>query len=399
MAKALIRPEEIRTLLDGEKPYAAHLRYHRITLCIEGNDQPTLQWLSEFLVPSFKTILPSPDYDVRIRFVSNQDALRQLKRRGPYTDPFPIETFALDTTIEQASVWRSTPTELFVRDHVNYVFYLVDQRRKDICILAASPHVDARMTLMRVVRESTSSLGRAEGGHTLHAAAFSINGRAIALAGAKKAGKTTLLLHALMQASAAYVANDRLFVFKEREGGFTARGMPTIVSIRKPSLTHLKGLESKVANRTFDQTKSLRELRAKDRLLHVNETSLTMSPAQLCDTLDLECVDQAKLGALVFPEITGERGTIELKRLPPQQSRLRLTSLFFRAESDTQTGELFRSPTEEKIKTSEAQQAFYASMLDAIPCYACSLGTEAYHEGVLQDQFIVPLLEPASKLD
>ena len=70
----------------------------------------------------------------------------------------------------------------------------------------------ARVRLMRVVREYFHNAALHAGGLVLHAAAVVHDGRAIAVAGRKGAGKTTMLLRLLRDANASFLSNDRVLV-------------------------------------------------------------------------------------------------------------------------------------------------------------------------------------------
>jgi len=59
-----------------------------------------------------------------------------------------------------------------------------------------------------------------------------VGDRGVILAGPKKSGKTTLLMHLLSGGGADYVANDRVAV-AWRDGVPVLRGMPTIITLRE----------------------------------------------------------------------------------------------------------------------------------------------------------------------
>ena len=76
----------------------------------------------------------------------------------------------------------------------------------------------ARVALMRVVREYAMLYATQAGWLILHAAAVCVGGDAFVIAGPKRAGKTTLLLHALRNEQGAYVSNDRVALGAEPSG-------------------------------------------------------------------------------------------------------------------------------------------------------------------------------------
>ena len=62
---------------------------------------------------------------------------------------------------------------------------------------------NARVSLMRVIRELSMTHAESRGGVLIHGAAYLVKGRAVAIAGAKGSGKTTSLIQALSRAASA----------------------------------------------------------------------------------------------------------------------------------------------------------------------------------------------------
>ena len=103
---------------------------------------------------------------------------------------------------------------------------------------------DARLALMRVVREYVHNHAVGTGRVILHAAAVATRQGAVALAGLKNAGKTTLALQLLSAApEVGYLSNDRLLVAPGEE---LAHGIPTVVAVRPGTRQLLPALTSRL---------------------------------------------------------------------------------------------------------------------------------------------------------
>ena len=65
-----------------------------------------------------------------------------------------------------------------------------------------------------------------------HAAAFADKGRGVLIVGPRRAGKTSLLLHALAAPSSHPISNDRAVISPSRDGQLRLEGLATVVRIR-----------------------------------------------------------------------------------------------------------------------------------------------------------------------
>lgn len=98
-------------------------------------------------------------------------------------------------------------------------------------VLAEPGDLRSRLGLARVARELSWASVEADDRVALHAAAFELDGRAFLLGGPRRAGKTTVLLAALVQLGARLVANDCLSLRLGPDGP-VVRGVPTVVRVR-----------------------------------------------------------------------------------------------------------------------------------------------------------------------
>lgn len=146
----------------------------------------------------------------------------------------------------------------------------------------------ARLLLLRVVREYAHNQALADGDLVLHAAGLVHEGRALVIAGAKGAGKTTRALR-LMAGGHRYLANDRVRVRLAPTP--EAIGIPTVVTLRSGTLRLFRDLEARL-RRCGDYRGSAGPARE-------DAAGLRVSPAQLCAAFGQEPAASAPLGSLV----------------------------------------------------------------------------------------------------
>jgi hypothetical protein len=211
------------------------LRYDGFVVGIESDDASDLVWLQEFLGPPFEPVTGvAPDRVVRV--VSDGGRYAKLLGRGP--DPGGVQTpsFVMDSGIVRLPVWRAEgdqPARILFDEEFR-VFYTIRSDEEPIEILAPDDK-RPRTALMRVVRELAMGWVWRAGRHILHAAAVALDDRVVMLAGPKRSGKTTLLIHLLRHGGAAFVTNDRV-VATERRSTVRVHGLPTIVKAWRDTL-------------------------------------------------------------------------------------------------------------------------------------------------------------------
>jgi hypothetical protein len=152
---------------------------------------------------------------------------------------------------------------------------------------------------MRVVRELAMQHAVNTGRVLLHAAALEVDGRAMAILGPRRAGKTTLLLHLLEAGGARYIANDRVCV---EPGGTGVRltGLPSIVSLRAGTLALFPDLHARAAasgchfGETQDECRAARERQMR--------RDVDLTPAQLCDLMGVQAATSTPLAVMLFPQ-------------------------------------------------------------------------------------------------
>ena len=216
----------------------------------------------------------------------------------------------------------------------------------------------------------------------LHGAAFASAGEATAVCGPKNSGKTTLLMHAL-QAGCRLIANDRAIV-DPTVAGPTIRGMPTMVSIREPTLAYFPALAEQCAVGHYDCTRTVAECLTAQRTAQPAEGQRWMLPnlsgVQFCGLLGADAIQSAPLTKVLFASVEAQARGIELVRLSPDEAAERLARNLLTPCRPLRWPGVFQRFTD-SAPPSEAQLAkLCRRVARQLPCYRCLLGPDAYRE-------------------
>lgn len=291
------------------------LRYGTLTIRVESDDASHLDWLREFLTPSFDAVeAPRPARTVRLR----TDPVRyaDMVQRGPHSDGQDVPCFWLDTGVVRLPLWTVPGEGRTFRDDQSRTFLGLDAGGM-VEILTAGEGPAVRNALMRVVRELAMAEAWREGGLVLHAAAVAVGERVVLIAGPKGAGKTTLLIHLLRVGRARFVANDRVVIPAE-EPVPMVRGLPTIVKLLRESAGWFPGLCGRLQASRFHHRLTLAEARRRPHGTGAVAPNgfWSLSPAQFCSLVEATPEAGGGLKAIVFPRLTGDSGPATLRRLP-----------------------------------------------------------------------------------
>ncbi len=148
---------------------------------------------------------------------------------------------------------------------------------------------------MRAIRELLIVALRVRGALLIHGAAVAIGERVVILAGPRQTGKTTLLLHLLQALQGRLVSNDRVFVWPQMNE-FVTLGVPTIVSLRPGTLEMLPAVADRLARSGFAWPLARAEVHP-----DAAPGRTAISPAQLCDLVEVEPSPGGPVAAIVFP--------------------------------------------------------------------------------------------------
>jgi hypothetical protein len=234
---------------------------------------------------------------------------------------------------------------------------------------------------MRVIRELATGHAQRDG-LFLHASCFSVTGKGVIIAGPKRAGKTTLLLHALRHRLARYLANDRVCVDIDSTGPVLG-GMPAIVTLRPQTLAFFPHFEQDLLAARFHFRRTLREAAAATDSPPGPESNgkYAITPAQLCALTDRAPVARARAEVLLFPKITQRPGHIKLQSIGPQEAKRRLsTSLLGLNHLQARSAVFTTNPSGQKHDPAVIESLCH-QLAAAVRSYECELGMDAYAEG------------------
>ena len=355
-----------------------HLDFHfaRHVTRVDAPD-PVLAWLEEFFAPQFPAIHGAPP-DRTIRFVVDAREHQSLLARGPHPQAHRVDCFTLDTRILSAALWQTPDDRRLAFDEAARVFYRHSPGAPGVVSATAAEDAGpARVALMRMVREFAMMDASRAGWLLVHGAAVQVGDGAMIVAGPKRAGKTTVLLHALLHEGGALVANDRVAIRLE-EGHAFVHGIPTIVSLRAESADWFPALALRLADGRYDFRRLLRERQAPATHAPVDRPAQwSLSPRQLCHLLDVESRATAGVSAVLFPTITGQPGAAVLEALPADRAIAAWTTATFRPFP---AAGMFRMDEASDPSATERRRSLTAQLVSGVPSFDCHLGTDAYGE-------------------
>lgn len=292
---------------------ARSLAYGALTIGVETEGDGHLAWLEEFLCPPFVAGDVAVS-DVTVALVV--DRRRHEAETGGWTAREEIDCFALDSTVLSLPVRRESDAALVVRDEQFGTFYRIDRAARRVEVLAHRDRPALRTPLMRIVREIAMNHARRRGELFVHAASVACHDRAALLCGVKNAGKTTLLIHALTTLDAGYLGNDRAVVTFD---GAVARvrGMPSIVTVRAPTLALLPAFRDRLTASGYHSRATLAEVAAgtASEPVPFSDGRTGLTPPQLVRLAGSTCVTEATAHAIAFPRVTGRPGPLRVRPL------------------------------------------------------------------------------------
>ena len=341
------------------------------TVSLDADDGAALQWLLESIDPWFTPTARPADW--RVIVTSSASAFADLERRRP-TAIAPRVCFAFDTEVVSLPTWESGGRTV-LHDERRSCFFAVGDRTVD---LVADPSSRRwRFTLLWILHEIVAT--RLRRTHLdLHSAAVATCGRALLIVGPKGAGKTTSSFHLLRSGRYRWIANDRAFVTANGGGGFAVRGMPTSVKIRPPMETEFPELSRGIPRVERPYLYSLDELsRQPGAYEPLGEIELALSPAQVADRLAAGRLGEAPVGAVLFPQVTGEIEGWRTERLAETRIADRLWANLYGGRRSER-----REPTvfEAVEGAASVSRAVAESLSQAVPGYHLLLGRNAYVE-------------------
>jgi len=360
--------------------------YAGLDIGVETDAVSHLDWLEEFLAPAFlcSTRAPGP----RIDLIVDPGRYERWLAAGP-SGAEPV-AFVLDTGPRRLPAWSTYAGRVCVHDPDMQVFYAIAEQRTLVLVAHWRPRL--RSALMRPLRELAMDAAQQRGGLLLHAAAYAVDGRTAIIAGAKEAGKTSLLTYMLSAGGADYLTNDRLLLAADH-GSLLARGLPTVVSIRAGTLDLFPRLWQRVAEARWRLHATLAECARADAqpARRWSDDRLGLTPAQYCAACNCRAVAEALPALLLFPRRSGRPGGLMLRPLSRIELEERLDTCRFaavgtgwreanlahsaRGSPIGARSEVFR--VDAAADTETAKDAVIRHLLQC-PAFECELGNNAY---------------------
>ncbi len=355
-----------------------------ITIALTSNDGPAADWLVECLAPCFTPQRQAADWLVKLS--RSAETYAQLSHRRPL-DAAPRACFALDQEVISLPSWSSGGS-VIVADLERSCFLIVAPFQVEV---VGDPGTRRwRFTSMWVFHEiAASRLRRTQ--LDIHAAAVEAAGRAILIVGPKQAGKTTLSLYLLRTGHCRMIANDRVFA-----GGaatpVAVRGVPTAVKIRPPTLAAFPELRRGLPNVERPYLYTLDDLaKTATREELAESAEFALSPAQLAHQLQVERLDSAPLGAIVFPWIRTDVDGWGIERLDPKEVSAGIWANLYGSRSGRRTPTLFEDLGG---GPSVPSRSLADGLSEAAPGYRIVLGRGAYGEPDFARRLLEILVTP-----
>ena len=345
-------------------------------LRVEAPEEP-LAWLQEFVAPQFVARdSDAPDRTISLTIDPREHA--RLAGHGPHPQHRTKACFTLDSGIVSGRVWNGPGAAEVVFDEGREVFYRRWPGEAAVQVITARDDAAARVAFMRVVREYAMLYAAQAGWLILHAAAVCVGGDTFVIAGPKRAGKTTLLLHALRNEQGAYVSNDRV-ALGAGPAGVTAYGIPTIVTIRKESTVWFADLEAQLAGARYHYRHRVADPNAgREAGSSTTRATWGLSPAQLCHLLGVESRAAGRVTAVLFPRVGAPQTPTTFEELNPEQALAAWRGALFPScppDGMFAIGQGAAAPRDEGVAPLAARLAAQ------VPSFACRFGPDAYGGG------------------
>lgn len=280
--------------------------HHQRTLClfdftikVSCQNDTDLTWLKEFFCPQFDfNTIKKPSLNLSL--LLSDEIHRRLKSSTPEHSEKTVG-FILDTNVIYLEKWKINDDFDVLFNANNNIYYLTNGY--DITIVATeTSHHEARIELMRVIREYASNYLVNHNAYVLHAAAFSLSEQGILIAGLKNQGKTSLMLYFTSHGKTKYIANDRAFILFHNSKPYIY-GMPTIFSYDTPGLNNFPKSMQVFSDSMFRFNQTIAESKNEKHDKKPNSRVIGMTPTQLCALQGLPSTTGIPLKLILAPTL------------------------------------------------------------------------------------------------
>jgi len=367
------------------------LLYRGLAIGVEGADGADCAWLREFLGPAFAA-RDGGALDCAVRVVHDATALGDVRARSAHDATGLVSFLALDRGPLRLPAWAAADgTRLVVHDDARLAYRVAPDRRR-VEVLSSPNNPALRTALMKVVRELAMSAAWSADSLVLHAAACAVGEHALLIAGPKRAGKSSLLLHALRARGVRLLSNDRVVVEHYRQRA-TAHGMPTIVSLRPGTVEQLcASATDPAAIFRCSHTLTIAEAAARARPDDLAVRALNTTPAQLGYLLGVELIGHATPTALVLPRVDPDARGIVLRRIDADCAADRLSDVLFGAALPPHVSEVLVPPQVPLLPGEADLRRLWRRIVERLRVFECRLGPTAYATDPAA-AFVAPVLQ------
>jgi hypothetical protein len=331
------------------------------------------QWLKDFFGGAFQFSHDEKDSKNVFRVSLSCDSLAVAEARLMAAESRQSAVaFILDSAVERLPKWVGADGTIRAYSDFYDVLYIKDEQVR--VVEDSSPGVAGRRArggLMRAIREQAMDYVWRRGSSILHGAAFVEGGKAVIIAGDKRAGKTSLLCAVLsLLPDSGFLANDRI-ALSSHGGELIARPVPTIISLRAGSLEVVPGLAARTAAIVSDYNGT-------PLPTHQNLQRMAMTTAQFASIMESTVCASAPVRSIVFPLIDPGQETFSLRKLDSEQSQRRiLNAVFARDHLGAQT-EFFANSRFGTYPSSEVILSRLDKATKDITCFELRMGPRLY---------------------
>lgn len=363
----------------GRWPQGLRLRQGPVTIDVLSDDAGALSWLAEFLGPAFRPGPPGrPKPSHRVVLETSGTRHATLVRRRASAPLQGLQGFTLDGSFSRHRGWRDADHTLWVDDPTYNTFYGVDAAARSLVVVANQKKSRPRLALMRVVRELATTALLGAGRLPVHGAAFAEGRGVVLICGPKKAGKTSLLVHAL-RSGAVFVSNDRVFV---DVGQATATAMPTIVMLRDGTLSRFPALQSAFERARFDRSRTIAEcapgMRRPVPRAGKGFDRPGMSAPQFCRLLGARMRGGGRVSAILFPRVDAHAEGVVLRRLPVNEAARALQKSLLAPSRPIRASGVFSPAGRRGTLPTRVASELCRGLAARVPAFEGRLGPDAY---------------------
>ncbi|MEU9123522.1 hypothetical protein AB0C96_27240 [Streptomyces sp. NPDC048506] len=245
--------------------------------------------------------------DIRVRhnrelFVDRATRLQTVWRVR--VEPFRGEPY-LWSHVGDVDWWRPDPRSHLPQDHL----YALDASGRVHIVLRPDAHRGERY-LLRVIREAVLRCGESRGWTAFHAAAATVEGHGVLIAGPTTAGKTTVLAALACHRRADLVASDRALI---TQNATDVVGVPLSIRIAGGTLSALTPRESMPPHRVLPRDFG-------------TEQKASCTPQHFASAFAAKVRETAPLRAAILPQLSDDDTDLSIQCLDAQTARAELAS-------------------------------------------------------------------------